>query len=232
MERGRVPEERITIVRNGPDLDRMRPVAPDPDLRQRGRIIIGYVGVLGFQDGLDYLLRALRHLIIDLGRVDFFCVIIGNGDALDSLKKLAARLGLDEYVWFTGWLTGADLLRCLSTIDIGVSPDPSNAYNDRSTMIKITEYMALGKPVVAFDLPEHRFTAQEAAAYAQPNDELDFARQLAVLMDDPVLRRSLGEIGRRRVEMELAWSHQEALLLRAYERLNGSRTQAAKILKE
>jgi len=216
MERGRVPEERITIVRNGPDLDRMRPVEPDSDLSGRAKTIIGYVGVMGFQDGVDYLLRALRHLVDELERTDFLCVIIGKGDAWDSLKALATDLGLDEYVWFTGRVSDADLLRYLSTADICADPDPSNPFNDRSTMIKMTEYMALGKPIVAFDLPEHRYTAQDAALYVQSNNEMEFARALAQLMDDPERRQSMGSYGKQRVENELAWNYSIPKLLQAY----------------
>lgn len=219
MQRGRVPEERITIVRNGPDLNRLRPVEPDPDLRQKGKTIIGYVGTMGFQDGVDCLLRALQHLVYDLGRTDFFCVIIGKGDAWASLKILSRQLGLDEYIWFTGYVSDADLLRYLSTADICVDPDPSNPFNDRSTMIKIMEYMALGKPIVAFDLPEHRVTAQDAAVYARPNAEFDFAQQIALLMDDPEQRRKIGQKGRERVETELDWSYQEKHLLEVYQGL-------------
>jgi glycosyltransferase involved in cell wall biosynthesis len=226
MQRGHVPEEHITIVRNGPALDRLKLVQPDPDLKKRAAVIIGYIGVMGPQDGLDYLLRALQQLITVLGRSDFFCIIIGKGSALADLKSLATQLGVDQYVWFTGFIPEADMLRYLSTIDIGVDPDPSNSFNDRCTMIKMMEYMALSKPIVAFDLPEHRVTAGEAALYAHPNDELDFARQVAALMDDPERREKMGQIGRQRVENELAWPYQAVNLLDAYKSIVAHRGQA------
>jgi glycosyltransferase involved in cell wall biosynthesis len=219
MQRGHVPEQRITIVRNGPDLNLLRPVRPDPNLRQVGKATIGYAGRMGVQDGVDYLLRALHHLVCDLGRTDFFCIIVGDGHALPSLKSLAEQLGLADYVLFTGWVGYAEVARYLSAADICVAPEPSNAYNDRSTMIKMMEYMAMGKPIVAFDLPEHRFTARAAALYVRPNDEFEFARALAQLMDDPARRQSLGSFGRRRVEAELAWHHSIPNLLEAYRRL-------------
>ena len=219
MERGRVPAERITIVRNGPDLERLQPVERDPALRQSTNTILGYVGTMGPQDGVDYLLRALHHLIYDLDRHDVFCVIIGKGDMLPELKALAKELHIEEYTWFTGWIPDEELIRYLSTADICVDPDPSNPFTDRCTMIKMMEYMALGKPIVAFDLPEHRVTAQDAAVYARPNDELDFARQIAALMDDPQRRQKMGQMGRERVETELAWAYQEKHLLEAYEAL-------------
>jgi glycosyltransferase involved in cell wall biosynthesis len=221
MQRGNVPEEDVTVVRNGPALDRLRLVEPDPELKKRGAVIIGYLGVMGPQDGVDYLLRVLQQLITVLGRNDFFCIIIGKGSALADLQAQARQLGLDPYVWFTGFIPESDMIRYLSTVDICVDPDPSNSFNDRCTMVKMMEYMALSKPIVAFDLPEHRVTAGEAALYARPNDELDFARQLAVLMDDLHRRKRMGQIGRKRVENELAWPHQARHLLDAYASLNG-----------
>ena len=147
---------------------------------------------------MDYLLRALCHLVYDLGRQDVLCVIVSKGDMLPELKALAKELHIEEYVWFTGWIPDEDMIRYLSTADICVDPDPSNPFNDRCTMVKMMEYMALGKPIVAFDLPEHRVTAQDAAVYARPNDELDFAQHIATLMDDPA-RRDNGT-GRERTD--------------------------------
>ncbi len=219
MQRGHVPEERVTVVRNGPELDRLKLVEPDQELMDRGVTLIGYIGTMGPQDGLDYLLRAIRQLVTVLGRVDFYCIIIGKGSALADLKALKRQLGLEMYVKFTGFIPEADMMRYMSTVDICVDPDPSNSFNDRCTMIKMMEYMTLCKPIVAFDLPEHRVTAGEAALYARPNDELDFARQIATLMDDPARREKMGQIGRKRIENELAWPYQEENLLAAYKTL-------------
>lgn len=225
-DRGKVPEDRITIVRNGPDLNRVKLTEQDSRLRQKASTILGYVGVMGFQDGIDYLLRALRHLVQDLGRTDFYCVLIGKGDARDSLIQLASELELDDHVWFTGSIPDTEMLRYLSTADICVDPDPSNLFNDRSTMIKMMEYMALAKPIVAFDLTEHRVTAEDAALYAQPNDELDFARQVASLMDDPERCDEMGRFGKRRAETVLAWPFQEQNLLNVYRQLGCRPTPA------
>jgi len=215
IRRHGVNPERITVVRNGPDLNRLRPVPPDPELRQRARTLFGYVGVMGTQDGVDYLLRAFRHLL-DTGRSDWYCVLVGTGPSWHELQALAAELGLTSHLWFTGTVSDAELVRCLSSADICVDPDPSNPFNDRSTMIKMMEYMALGKPVVAFDLPEHRLSAQTAALYARANDERDFARCLTELMDDPVRRDAMGRFGRQRVQQSLDWRHSVANLLAAY----------------
>lgn len=230
--RDHVPADRITIVRNGPLQESLQWVEPEPSLRCRADTILGYVGRMGPQDGVDYLLRALQHLIRDLGRTDCFCALIGAGDALSGLQALAAHLRLTDYVLFTGWVPPAKVARYLSATDICVTPDPSNPYNDRSTMVKLMDYMARAKPIVAFDLPEHRVTAGGAAVYVRPNDELEFARQIAALMDDPERRKEMGRIGRDRIRNELAWIHQQKCLLEAYQALAGPRRQALAASKE
>jgi glycosyltransferase involved in cell wall biosynthesis len=217
LGRGRVPEERITVVRNGIELTRaMVPIEPDQALREMGKTVIGYVGVMGVQDGVDYLLRALDYLIRRLGRTDFYCVLVGFGDALESLKTLAQELSLQDYVCFTGPIFGDGLRRILAAADICVDSSPANPYSDRSTMFKIMEYMSLGKPIVAFDLPEHRFTARGAAVYVTPNDERAFARALAQLMDDPHRRMALGACGSGRIKTQLAWDYSIPNLLSVY----------------
>ena len=153
MERGGVDEKRITVVRNGPEGNRLRPVEPDPEIRQRATCILGYVGVIGVQDGVDYFIRALDRLINELGYSNVLAIIIGKGDAVEDLQRLSRALKLDSHIWFTGRVSDEDLIRYLSTADVCVDPDPSNSFNDQSTMIKMTEYMALGRPIVAFDLP-------------------------------------------------------------------------------
>lgn len=217
MERAHVPEERITIVRNGVELTRsLITVEPDQDLRLMRKTIIGYVGVLGVQDGVDYLLRALNYLLRGLGRSDFYCVIVGFGDALEDLKTLAQELSLQNHVLFTGPIFGEKLCQLLAAADVCVDSSPANPYTDRSTVFKIMEYMALGKPIVAFDLPEHRFTARGAAVYVTPNDERAFARALAQLMDDPHRRMALGATGNVRIKTQLAWEYSVPNLLSVY----------------
>jgi glycosyltransferase involved in cell wall biosynthesis len=219
MARDGVAQERATAVRIGPELERLRATEPDPALRARAKTIIAYLGQMSYQDGVDHLLRALRHLERDLGLTDWFCVLIGPADDLSALKALAGELGLGERTWFTGFVSEADLLRYLSTADICVDPDPLNPLNNISTMIKMMEYLTFSKPIVAYDLIEHSVTAGEAALYARPNDEMDMARQIARLMADPELRARLGAIGRERVERFLAWKHQKQGLLAVYRAL-------------
>jgi len=215
--RGRVPPDQITIVRNGPDLTVFRPMQSDPTLRAKAETIIGYAGRMGTQDGLDYLLKAMRVLVHDLGRREVLCILVGEGEAVPHLRLLAQELDIEKYLWFVGWVPQAQIPYYLSAADICVAPEPSNPYNDRSTMIKIMEYMALEKPTVAFDLPEHRVSAGDAALYARPNDERDLARLIALLIDDPERRRMMALAGRQRVETQLAWMHEEKHLLQVYE---------------
>lgn len=219
IERDKVPAERITVVRNGPDDYNTESSSLTNEFHQDGKLTLLYLGVIGFQDGVDYLLRSINHLIKTLGVQDFLCIIAGDGQALSSIKNLAEELGLNSHLHFPGWIESSNLPSYIGSADICLAPEPSNELNDRSTIVKIMEYMAAGKPIVAFDLPEHRFTAQSAALYAKPNDELDFARKIQSLMENPELCQALGQIGRERIVNQLAWVHQEKNLLQAYEKL-------------
>jgi glycosyltransferase involved in cell wall biosynthesis len=216
IQRGKLEEDKVFVVRNGPDLRRVKVVPGDPNLLAMGKNILCYVGALNPQDGVDYMLRALQHLAFTLGRRDFFCVVIGTGDAFEQLKTMTDTLGLKDYVWFAGFISDEELVRYLSTADICLDPNPSSPLNDVSTWIKVMEYMAVGKPTVSFDLKETRVTAQEAAAYVTPNDEQAFAKQIAFLMDRPDLREKMGEFGKRRINEELAWNVVSQNLLQAY----------------
>jgi len=209
----------IFVVRNGPNQMRMRPVAPNVRLRGMNKCILCYVGSLNPQDGVDYLLRSLRYLLSDLKRSDFHCVIMGTGDSLEDLRDLAENLQLNGFVELTGFIPDEDLQANLAAADICVDPDPSSPLNDVSTWIKVMEYMAYAKPIVAFDLKETRFSAGDAAVYVRPNKEAEFAEAITQLMAQPELRKKMGTFGRRRVEHELQWNTVGKNLLAAYETL-------------
>jgi glycosyltransferase involved in cell wall biosynthesis len=218
VARGGVPQSKVTVVRNGPLMERFETDEKDAELLKKAANIIAFAGITGYQDGLDYLCNSLQMLRHEFGKEDFFCVVMGDGDALSWTKERAQQLGIDDKMWFTGWIDQSDVYcRYLSTADVCVAPEPSNSYNDRSTFVKIMEYMASGKPIVAFDLPENRFSAGPSALYAAPNSCQDFAAKLALLMDDKALQRSMGQAGRRRVESELAWQYSVPNLLRVYD---------------
>ena len=174
---------------------------------------------MGIQDGVDNALKALHELVHKRGRQDVSLVLMGNGEQVADLKALTHDLNLDDYVNFTGWLDRKDLLRYLTVTDIGLSPDPSNGLNDRCTMLKTMEYMAMGKPIVAFDLPETHYSAQDAALYATPDHGEEFADKIEMLLDNPELRQQMGALGRKRIEEELCWDRTKINLWYAYQKL-------------
>ena len=217
LERGGMDPAKVFVVRSGADLGRVRLVPARPELRRGREYLVGYVGVIGKQEGLDLLLQAVACMRKELHRDDVHFVVVGGGTELAALRELAHQMSLDDCVEFTGRIPDAELWQIMSTADVCVNPDRANEMNDKSTMNKILEYMALGKPIVQFDLTEGRFSAGEASAYARPNDTADFARKLCELLDDPDRRARMGAIGRSRIEAGLAWHHQIPPLLQAYE---------------
>jgi glycosyltransferase involved in cell wall biosynthesis len=217
----------VFVVRSGADLTRVRAVAPRAELRRGKAFLVGYVGVIGKQEGLDLLLEAAACLRRDFHRDDVHFVIVGDGTELRALRQTSRELALEDCVEFTGRLPDAQLWEIMSTADVCVNPDRANEMNDKSTMNKILEYMALGKPIVQFDLTEGRFSAGDASLYARPNDVVDFAAKLCELLDDPGLRRTMGALGRSRVEAGLSWQHQIPQLLRAYATAMGERGASA-----
>ena len=216
LERGGAAADTVFVVRNGPDLERFRPAAPDPSWRRGRKHLLAYLGIMGPQDGLDHALEALGRLRAE--RDDWQAVFIGEGDMLPEMRALAERLGITEHVEFAGWRFDDDIRTILSTADVCLAPDPPSPLNDVSTMIKIPEYMAMGCPIVSYDLTESRVSAGDAALYATPGDVDGFAARIAELLEDPELCARMGAIGRERVERELSWQHSEPVLLAAYAR--------------
>jgi glycosyltransferase involved in cell wall biosynthesis len=223
IERGRVNPVNIAVVRSAPDLSRFVPQEPDEVLRRGKRYLLAYLGVMGPQDGVDYALRSLRVLRYDIGRDDFHCVFMGSGDVYDDMVKLSAELGLADCAEFPGRVSDEVVQRCLSTADVCLSPDPINPLNDLSTMNKVIEYMAMGRPIVSFDLHEARVSAGEAAVYVPDNDESAFARAIDAMLDDPLRRRRMGEFGRKRVTSELSWDTSARNLVSLYDGLLSAR---------
>ena len=217
--RGGMPPERVFVVRSGPSIERMRILPPDEALRKGRKHLVGYVGVMGRQEGIDQLLHAVAHIVHDLQRSDVHFGLVGGGTSLEEMRALAVELGVAEYVSFTGRVPDDEMLAVLNTADVCVNPDVANRMNDISTMNKVMEYMALGKPIVQFDLAEGRYSAQLASLYARGNDPLDLARKIVELLDSPQKRAAMGAYGRRRVLEELEWRHEVPKLLAAYDAL-------------
>jgi glycosyltransferase involved in cell wall biosynthesis len=216
VKRGKLHPRKVFLVRNGPDTTCFKPVSPNPQLKYGKPYLVGYVGNMGHQEGLDTLLDvALQIKNQKRGDVHFTC--IGGGPALASLRQLVKDKHLENMVNFTGRVSDEELLQILSTADLCVNPDKPCKMNDMSTMIKIMEYMALGKPIVQYDLKEGRFTAQEASVYSSVDNPVsDFASQILWLLDHPEERHKMGEYAYRRVEQELAWKYSVANLRLAY----------------
>jgi glycosyltransferase involved in cell wall biosynthesis len=220
MRRGGVAPERVTVVRSGPSRARFATMGvPDPALRRGRAHLVAYLGVMAPQDGVDHLLRAAAHLVHARGRQDVAFTLIGAGDSFEDLKRLASELRLDEVVAFTGRIPDAEVERILATADVCVSPDPLNPLNDVSTMNKILEYMACSRPIVCYDLREHRYSAGDGALYATPNREAELGDRIAELLDDPERRARMGAYNRRRFLEQMAWEYSAKHLLETYDRI-------------
>lgn len=218
VTRGGLAPEDVFIVRNGPDLKTFKPIAPNPALKYGKSYLIGYVGNMSVQEGLDILLDVALHLK-NIGRRDVHFTCVGGGPGLTGLRKLVEDKDLQDFVNFTGRIPDQQLLEILSTADVCVNPDKPCQMNNISTMIKIMEYMALGKPIVQFDLKEGRFSAGEASLYSDTNNQVaDFADKILWLLEHAEERKRMGEFGSRRVQEELAWEYSVKNLLSAYER--------------
>jgi glycosyltransferase involved in cell wall biosynthesis len=219
IERGGKSPDDVTVVRTGPDPERLKRGPADEELKRGRKYLATYIGVMGPQDGVDIAVRAAGIIVREFGRDDIAFTLIGSGDSYDELVALRDELNLQGHVEFTGRAPDELVTKIMSTADAGLSPDPKNPLNDVSTMNKTMEYMAFELPVVAFDLRETRVSAQDAAVYATPNDVHEYAKALVALLDDDAARAQLGKLGRARVEDELAWSHQERAYLAIYQRL-------------
>lgn len=222
IERCGMPRDKVYVVRSGPKLDNWHIMPPNESIKNGRAHMVGYVGVMGQQEGIEFLLQAAHHIVRELKRDDVQFVLVGDGPILPDMREMARTLGIEEHVTFTGRVPDQQLLETLNTADVCVNPDIANEMNDKSTMNKIMEYMALGKPIVQFDLLEGRYSARDASLYVKPNDAIDMARGIVTLIDDPEQRARMGAFGRHRVENELEWRHEAPKLLAAYEVLFGA----------
>ncbi len=217
IERNHMQPKDVFVLRSGPKTQRLQIRPANPEIKRGKQYMVGYVGVIGKQEGMDYLLDAVEHIVNARKRTDIFFGICGGGPYLDTIKKRSLELGLSEYIEFTGRVSDEKLLEYLNTADICVNPDEYNEMNNRSTMNKVLEYMALAKPIVQFDLTEGRYSAKEASLYAKPNDAIDLGDKIIELLDHDEQRKKMGEIGYRRVQNELSWEHTSKALIAGYE---------------
>lgn len=217
MGRGKVSPERVIVVRNGPRREEFAPVDPVPGLKRGFSYMAAYAGVMGPEDGVIELLQSIRYLVRDLGRRDILFVLLGDGAVRARVQADTAVWGLEDVVVFPGMIRDDLLLRqYLCTADVLLAPEPATPLNVRSTFVKVGEYMAMGKPIVAYDLAETRYTAQESAVYVAPGDTDRFGEAILALLADPERRQRMGELGRQRIVNHLSWEHQQDELLWAY----------------
>jgi glycosyltransferase involved in cell wall biosynthesis len=223
MRRGTKAPADVTVVRTGPDPERLRRKAAVPELRRGRRHLVAYIGVMGPQDGVDLAVRAAAHVVHDLGRKDVAFTFMGAGDSYNELVALRDELELQDCLELPGRVPDETVLDVLSTAAVGLSPDPKNPLNDVSTMNKTLEYMAFGLPVVAFDLKETRVSAGDAGRYIQSGDVAAYAEAIVELLDDDNMRTAMGNAGRVRIEQELGWPYQRDAYIGVYDALVGRR---------
>ena len=216
LNRGGMDPEKVFVVRNGPDLDTFRSVPPIASLKYGKKYLVGYVGTMSVQEGLDILLQVASY-IKEKGRTDVHFTCVGGGPGLSELEIMKKDMGLDDVVNFTGRIPDKELLQVLSTADVCVNPDRPNTMNNMSTMIKIMEYMALAKPIVQFDLREGKYSAGDSSLYAESMEDL--GEKILWLLDHPEERKRMGEVGKIRVEKNLAWKYSVPSLLAAYNKV-------------
>ena len=217
IERGKMSPDKVQVVRSGPKLDRLKIIDPIQSLKKGKRYLIGYVGVIGEQEGLDLLLESAKYILSQRDDVHF--AIVGGGTHLDEIKKIANKMGLSDHFDFYGRVDDQTMIEVLNTADICVNPDKPTAMNDLSTMNKIMEYMALKKPIVQYNLKEGKFSAQEASLYAKNTDPKNFADKIMMLCDDGDLRKKMGDFGYKRVVEDLSWDIESVKLIDFYKKV-------------
>lgn len=217
IERGKMDCSKVVVVRSGPKLDRLKIQDPKPEFKKGRKYLLGYLGVIGEQEGIDLLLQSMK-LIVSM-RSDVQLAIVGGGSDLDLLKKMCDDMGLNDFVDFYGRVSDQQLLDILNTADVCVNPDKPTEMNNISTMNKIMEYMALKKPIVQFSLKEGIISAKKASLYAKNTSTIDFAHKIIELLDDEGKRLEMGEFGFKRVLNELSWDFESKKLLKFYEKL-------------
>jgi len=219
IERGGKAAEHVVAVYSVPRQGFIRRVEPDDALRRGARIVIGYMGIIADQDGVDHFIEMMNWLVNGLGRKDVRAVVVGDGPARPSISDLADRLGLSDVVTFTGYLSGDELMAALSTFDIGVIPDPVNPYNDKISMNKVFEYSALGVPSVAYPLSETRRLLGSTARDADEATPRGLARACLTLIDDDAARLACGREAKALSDEQFNWTRESEKYVAAYARL-------------
>lgn len=216
IERGRMDPQKVFVVRSGPDASRFKGAGPSRRFHNGREFLVAYVGVMAVQDGVDLLIDVAAHLVIDLG-VDAQFGLAGSGPEFETLRDRVEREGLGSHVCLLGRVSDDDLGELLASADVCVNPDLPNDLNDKSTMNKVLEYMALGKPIVQFSMTEGRVSAGPASLYVEEFSSQAMGEAIISLLTDPDMRREMGRLGRERLWKDLSWEQQKPALYGAYE---------------
>jgi glycosyltransferase involved in cell wall biosynthesis len=217
IKRGGMRPENVRVVRSGPKLERLKLMPPNNKYLNGRKYLVGYLGVIGKQEGIELLLQSIKHILDK--RQDIQFAIVGGGSDLALYQQMSIDHKLGDYVDFYGRVSDRVLLEVLNSADVCVNPDKPTEMNNLSTMNKIMEYMALKKPIVQYELKEGRYSAQRASLYAKNNDTLDFANKIIQLISDKPEREKMGEFGYQRVVNELSWDHESKKLIKFYKDL-------------
>jgi glycosyltransferase involved in cell wall biosynthesis len=218
ISRGRKKSSSVFVVRNGPDYSQVNIQTKDVAPRNGFKHLVGYIGVMAKLDGVDYLIRAADYIVHEARRNDVGFVLIGSGTSFEELQELTNQLHLNDFVRFTGRIPDKEVFSILSSIDVGVAPDPPGLLNNVSTMNKIMDYMWFGKPIVSFNLAESKFSAQLSAVYVHEANAENLGRAIIELLDNEEQRKRMGELGQERVKL-LLWKESAKVLLNAYREL-------------
>jgi glycosyltransferase involved in cell wall biosynthesis len=219
ISRGGKSPSQVEVVYGVPDRMRIRRVEPEPGLHGGRKFILGYVGIINEQDGVDHLVRAVAHLVKVVGFCDFRAVVVGSGPALELARSVARSLEVEDFILFTGYLKGETLLAHLSAFDIGIIPDPLNEANDLMSMNKVFEYCALGIPTACYPLKETKRLLGEAGVYAPSPDPAGLAKACLSLMQDEALRLRSAAAAAKLSAETFVWENEARKYVATYERV-------------
>jgi glycosyltransferase involved in cell wall biosynthesis len=218
VSRGGMPRSKVEVVYGVPDRKRIYRVEPEPGLHGGRKFVLGYLGIINEQDGVDHLVRAVAHLVRVKGFRDFRAVVVGSGPALELVRALACSLEVEDFVLFSGYLNGEKLLAHISAFDIGVIPDPLNEANDLMSMNKVFEYCALGIPTACYPLRETKRLLGDAGVYAPSPNPAGLAEACLSLMRDESLRARSAAAAARLSAEKFLWENEARKYVATYER--------------
>ncbi|HEY3623023.1 MAG TPA: glycosyltransferase family 4 protein [Roseiarcus sp.] len=219
LSRGGKTPSQVEVVYGVPDRKRIHRVEPEPGLHGGRKFLLGYLGIINEQDGVDHLVRAVAHLVKVKGFRDFRAIVVGSGPALELVRALARSLEVEDFLLFSGYLKGEKLLAYISAFDIGVIPDPVNEANELMSMNKVFEYCALGIPTACYPLRETQRLLGDAGVYAPSPDPAGLAEACLNLMQDESLRARSAAAAANLSAEKFLWENEARKYVATYERL-------------